>query len=430
MKALLGCLSLTILAPLSRAQVVQPPLTHGPFIGQATPTSVSIWGRCTREGGYTASVWPEGAHERSVLIEKAGTEHDLCVVWKFRELASETTYRYEIRGPDDIGVMGDDYRFTTPPADDAKAVVKIAFGSCANEDEGTRSVWKRMQSSGAQTIVLLGDTPYIDSTDLEVQRRRYREFDAVEEMSVLLRSTSWYGTWDDHDLGRDNTDGTLPGKEHSLQAFVEYHANPSYGDGKLGVYTKFRRGAVEVFLLDTRWFSGTEPSPFAADKTTLLGKTQWDWLKRELQASKAPLKILACGMIWNSAVRPNKSDYWGRYSYEYDALMKLIGEKKIHGIVLVGGDIHRSRAVLHKTAASAGYDIPELITSPMHASIIEAANQPVDGLLWDSGAPHSFLIVTVDSTKESPSLSALFTNAAGEKLFEITYDTKKLAPVK
>ena len=81
-------------------------------------------------------------------------------------------------------------------------------------------------------MVLLGDTPYIDTTELDKQRARYAAFASVEPMAQLLRSTPWYGIWDDHDFGANDIDGRLLGKERSRRAFIEYHANPSYGDGK------------------------------------------------------------------------------------------------------------------------------------------------------------------------------------------------------
>ena len=39
-------------------------------------------------------------------------------------------------------------------------------------------------------------------------------------------------------------------KDIIRQAFTEYRALREFGDGKHGVYTKFRRGPVEVFMID------------------------------------------------------------------------------------------------------------------------------------------------------------------------------------
>ena len=233
-----------------------------------------------------------------------------------------------------------------------------------------------------------------------------------------------YGIWDDHDFGRNDTDGNLEGKENSRDAFIEHYtplANETFGNGQEGVYTSFVLGNVEVFLLDTRYFAATEPSPFDADKPTLLGNDQWRWLVNGLEDSQADFKILCCGMIWNGAVRPGKQDHWATYPHEYDALMQFISEEKIDGIVLVGGDIHRSRCIVHNTAATAGYDITELITSPMHHRIIETANQPHDGLQFDAGAPHSFLLLETGTNDQGqPTLTARFLAAEQNDAGDIT----------
>jgi hypothetical protein len=85
-------------------------------------------------------------------------------------------------------------------------------------------------------LVLLGDTPYIDTTDLARQRKRYGEFFSQPGMAEWLSSTPLAAVWDDHDFGLNDTDGRLKGKERSLQAFREWHANASFGTGTEGVY--------------------------------------------------------------------------------------------------------------------------------------------------------------------------------------------------
>ena len=147
--------------------------------------------------------------------------------------------------------------------------------------------------------------------------------------------------------------------------------------------------------MDSRYFAATEASPFAPDRPSLLGKRQWQWLFAELKASTATFKLLACGMIFNGAVRPGKRDHWATYPHERQALFDFIGEQQISGVVLVGGDIHRTRVLHHRTADTAGYQIPELITSPIHDGVIETANAPHPDLIHDSGQPNTLLLVSV-----------------------------------
>ncbi len=404
----------------------QSRVLHGPFVGHTTPDSVALWARLSESGAYSVVLTDESGRTLRTAVQGAHPDRDLCVVWKIGDLEADHEYRYRIEASGGtLLTTGDGYRFRTPKPLDEPAAFSIAFGSCADEGPGTAGVWRRMGMVGAQAVVLLGDTPYIDSTDLAVQRRRYGEFAAADAMAGLLRSTPWYATWDDHDFGFNDVDGRLAGKADARRAFVEYHANPSYGDGTHGIYTSFRQGPIEVFLLDTRYFAATEPSPFAFHKPSLLGRTQWDWLRQGLSASDAPFKVLACGMVWNGALRPNKVDSWASYSHEREALFRFIGENRITGVVLVGGDIHRSRVIRHEVAELAGYDVTELITSPMHDRIIAAANAPHPGLVVDMGEPYSFLLLTADSGEAK--LSARFLNAPGTELYALALSSAELA---
>ena len=398
-------------------------MTHGPFVGHVTENSAKIWLRTSARKPLTLLAKSASGHQRQVTVSAAHA-NDGCVTFDFSKLKAATKYQYQLVQEGKQLLRGSDFHFTTSSR--TSDSVALAFGSCAREDAGSATVWRQMQRENPDAVVLLGDTPYIDSTRLAFQRRRYREFFAPAAFAKLVRNRSFYATWDDHDFGRNDTNGQLPGKERSRRAFAEFHANPSFGDGKRGIYTSFRRGPVEVFLLDTRYFAATEPSPFQPKRPSLLGAKQWRWLMKGLRESKATFKVLACGMIWNSAVRPGKQDHWGTYPYERQALMKFIGRAKVNGVVLVGGDIHRTRIVEHPTKASAGYAVPEFITSPVHSGVVETANKPHPGLVFDAGAPNSFLLLN-GTTKE---LTARFINGKGKTLYKRAYKVNQLKAAK
>lgn len=405
--------------------VYRPRVTHGPMVGHVSANDILIWARFSKSGEYQLTVRDAQGDSPPGVSAHAKQESDNCVRWKFEGLRPGTRYQYEIASDGQTLVDDEDCFFATAH-EEASTVVRLTFGSCAREDKGSSAVWRRMREIDPHAVVLLGDTPYIDSTELDVQRRRHREFAAVLDFRRLVRNRSLYATWDDHDFGRNDTNGILPGKENSRRAFSEYHANPSFGDGKQGIYTKFRRGGVEVFLLDTRFFAATEPSPFDKTKASLLGKTQWEWLQRGLKESTAPFKVLACGMIWNKAVRPGKQDHWGTYPHERDALFEFIGRENITGIVLIGGDIHRTRVLRHHSTEQAGYRIPELITSPVHDGVIANAKQPHPALIHDSGEPNSFLFLTVDNRSTPSTLTASFQNSAGREFYHLKLTDREL----
>ena len=415
---LLACCAASLNSP------VYAQLTHGPIVGHVTEKQASIWARATDAGQYTLRI--TGADASSTTQAEATTSNDYCLKWTIPNLKPATSYRYMILQGSQALARGDQYTFTTPPAN-GPTTVRLAFGSCADEKAGSAAVWRRIQSLDPQAVVLLGDTPYIDSVDLAVVRKRHAAFLAVPDLQKLVAGRSLYAIWDDHDFGRNDTDGNLPGKESkSRRGFVEYHANPSYGDGKEGIYTKFRRGDVEVFLLDTRFFAATEKSPAAPQKPSLLGKQQWNWLLAGLKNSPARFKILACGMVWNKAVRPGKKDQWGTYEHEREALFKFIGDESISGVVLISGDVHRTRVISHLSSKTAGYRIPELTTSPIHESIIANSNQPHPGLVFDSGTANSFLLLTSTGRGPQPKLAARFMTKDGTTFFQRSYSLREL----
>lgn len=262
----------------------------------------------------------------------------------------------------------------------------LAVGSCADESAGTQDLLRWVASEEPDAVALIGDTPYIDTPELAKQRLRYAQFLGQPGMAELFSHTPLYSVWDDHDFGQNDTDGRMKGKEQSLKAFKEWHANPSFGNGTEGVYHSFRVGPMEVFMLDTRWFSRTArcaPADAAdpvidgatpgdgASGWTLLGRDQWRWLESGLRASNAPIKLIVSGIVFNTSVRPLKTDYWGMYPEEYQRLLRLIDANPAGATTLVSGDVHASRLVRHTTPA--GALVWEVVSSPMHDRVMSSA---------------------------------------------------------
>jgi alkaline phosphatase D len=402
-------------------------LTHGPMIGHITSTTATVWARFSSPGEYELRVFSaDNAQIVPAVTAVAVHDNDLTLRWQVSQLRPATRYRYEISAAQQPRGPPGGYSFRTPHDDQDERVVRLAFGSCAWDVSHPRQrVWSDMASSQVDAVVLLGDTPYIDSTDLHVQRRRYREFWSIPELKDLIWRTSFYAVWDDHDFGPDNALGLIPGKANSRRAFVEYHANPSYGETNQGIYTRFRRGPVEVFLLDTRWFANTEASPVNPERKTLMGASQWEWLKRSLRESRAPVKVLACGMIWNEAVYPGKVDCWMAYPYEREGLFQHLRAADVGGVILVGGDIHRSRHFLHPTRERVGYDLHEFITSPLAEETAPYNDIPSPYLKFDAELRDSFLLLTVSSTQEATHIQGDFVSQ-GQVRHSVKIDRRDL----
>jgi len=404
-----------------------PAAILGPVLGHSDETSAMVWMRATDAGDFTLEVTPVAGGKAFLANQATSETDDLCLHWHVKGLQPDTQYRYRILHAEKVIAADPSQVLTTAPKAAAPAKVRLAISSCAKEDAGSRAVWNRMASEQVDAVVLIGDTPYIDSTELEKQTQRHREFAAVPEYQALLRSRPCWWTWDDHDFAGNDSSGLAVGKENTRLVFTRYRPQREYGDGEGGIYTSFRRGPVEVFVLDTRWFSMTEPSFASSHRPTLLGAKQWDWLQKGLLASTAPFKMLACGMIWDD--KENfESDDWGTYKHELTAIQKFIGENKISGVILMGGDIHASRVLRYKTEKVVGYDLVQFIASPIHSSTIPSLNVYNPDLVRSAVEPNVFLRVDADSTVTPAQFHATLINKDGETVFSYHLTEDDLKP--
>ncbi len=411
-----------IAAPASPPQVIgDAPMIVGPYVGNLGPRDATVFARfLLLEPVHLSLVDPSGRIKEEKTVTPTMDE-DKTIRWDLHSLEPETTYG--------VNVQTARVFFKTPAEPERPAKVTLAFGSCADDRPGLPNlVWPAIAKDNPDVLVLLGDTPYIDSTELAMQRRRYVEFFASKTLASLLRNTVVYATWDDHDFATNDTNGKVAGKENSRKAFLEHHGNPTAGEDGQGIYTHFRRGPVDVFLLDTRWFMDTEASYADPSKPTLLGGKQWAWLRRELQATTAPFKILASGIVWNDAVDAKKKDTWASYGYERAALFKFVAENKIEGLVLMSGDLHRSRVVVHPTEETGiPYPVREIVTSPLGGNAAKDAGVKTAAVAFDTAENYAWAELAADSYEKPPRLVATLKSANSGDLYQVELSAGLLA---
>lgn len=405
-------------------------ITSGPVVGRVTTDQIHLWCRVDAPDRKVEGVLLDGeGREVARATRVSSALSDFTVDLTFSAgVQGGKSYRYRIEVDGEIAAGSKDQRIETPPAGPGEA--RFVFGSCAsNRYVKEDGVWQAIANRKPQQLVFLGDTPYIDSTELERQRSAYRAFWKYPGLDRLARGTAIAATWDDHDYGLNDAVGEISNRHRSRRAFLEYHAMGPLGDGKGGgIYTRFRRGPVEVFLLDTRWYGKTGPSPLDPDQPTLLGVEQWEWLKEGLKNSTAPFKIISSGMIFNGSVRPGKTDHWMQYPYERNGLLQFIGEEEIPGVLIVTGDIHRCRHLSYPPAEGAGYPIDEWISSPLGNSVIEAANVAHPALVFDGGEKGVFLSIEAKDIEGDAELWSRLIKSDGVTVHEKRYLASELKP--
>lgn len=379
----------------------------GPIVGTVESTTAHILYRPgTAETQLQLSVLADG----QVVQRVAGvsnSENDFVARFSVKGLKAATTYSYRIEDTDGRALVTPDeaHSFTTANLVRKDNRVSVAFASCV--DIEPNGIWKEMAKLQVDTVCLMGDTPYIDSSNLRTVRDRHRRFLQMPDLAALGSHTPVIGTWDDHDFGRNNGNGRnmMKGKGDTRRGFVEYRAHSQFGNGTEGVYHKVDLGMMDVFLLDPRYFSQTEPSPVDKTQPTCFGADQWKWLLKNLRESKAPFKVLATGSIWQDKKNSETDDMF-TYWYERDALLDFIKAEKIGGVVLLGGDIHVARHLIHPQRV--GYDLHDFVISPGHKRVITSLDVYHPSLEWSLVEGWQFLKLTADGTTDDPILIAEF----------------------
>ncbi|MCH2400312.1 MAG: hypothetical protein MK364_14450, partial [Pirellulales bacterium] len=202
----------------------------GPLVGHVDTSSARVW---LRPGTQLQSVrgWECEVQSDGQVVGRAearlDADHDYTVVFDLAGLTADTAYRFRISPSTKAGRVRAVGEFRTPPDDDKPARVTLGVGSCAPSKPS--HVWTRIVQEDCQGFVFLGDTPYVDTTDLSVARQRHRTFLEQPEIARMIASRPCWGTWDDHDFGLNDGHGDFQGKHVGRLAFTEYRANASFG---------------------------------------------------------------------------------------------------------------------------------------------------------------------------------------------------------
>jgi len=258
-------------------------------------------------------------------------------------------------------------------------------------------------------FLFVSDNHYGNTPDLESLWWNYRHALEVPERAELLANVSTLAIWDDHDYVGNNTNRTSPGRESALRAFGDYWATPPTGlPAEPGVYFRASRGDVDLFMLDDR-YERDLPGTAGAQ---ILGDEQHAWLERELMASTATFRIIASGSIFSTT----GGESWGiDYPSSRARLFDFIRDRRIPGVVLLSGDIHRSHLRRIHRSGTGAYDLPEIVSSPLAntTSTCPASAEPDAEQVACIDAGTSFALLDVDTTLADPRILARILDGAG-----------------
>jgi len=404
----------------------------GPMNGYSALREVGIWIQLTNPGSVSLSYHDKSLGDRAPIWDTetimTTNEDDNIAHFVLEDLKPGTTYTYEVRVNGKV-VSFDypldfqtqtlwQYRTDPPP-------FSFIIGSCMyiNDPEYDRpgkpygnnyEILESIAQEDADMMMWLGDNIYLREVDFDSRSGvfyRNRHTRKTEELQPLLAGMHHYAVWDDHDYGPNDSDASYAGKEWTLEAFKKYWMNPNYNvAGEGGISGKFSWQDCDFFLLDNRWVRTDK-----RDDGHILGTDQMEWLRLALKKSRAPFKFICIGgqALSNAAVYENHA----QYKNERDALLQMIDEENIRGVVFLNGDRHSSEVSRLETDDNIG--MYELTCSPLTSGAHGHDDEPNTHRLNGSMiGERNYAVVEVSGPRTNRSCTVTYKNVKGETLYK------------
>ena len=359
-------------------------INSGPMVGYSTMQEVLLWVQTEERANVHFEYYEINNPKVKFSTDKIETEKKNGYVAKLiaDQVIPGKKYKYEVyvnnykieRNYAMEFQTQELWKWRTDPPD-----VKFIIGSCSyiNEPKFDRpgkpygsnfEIFNSINKKNPDFMLWLGDNTYLREPDWNSRTgfiKRYSHTRAFPELQPLLASTHHYATWDDHDYGPNNSDGSFWLKETASEIFKLFWGNPNYNvTGKGGITGFFQWSDLDFFLLDNRYHRTANNN--LTGNRQMLGKDQIDWLINALSFSQASFKFVAVGgqVISNGAVYENYATYPDERKY----LLDKIREAKIEGVIFLDGDRHHT--ILSKMQETKNvYPLYDLTCSSLTAGV-------------------------------------------------------------
>lgn len=353
---------------------------------------------------------------------------------------------YELILTDEKGILLDHRIFKTLKTEGA--LKKFALLSCSNDffQIQQKKQWADLLAQKPDLIISMGDNVYADSRagiplpsplspallwERYVETRNNLDIFKTEELIPFVT------TWDDHDFGAGNGDGSYPFKEEARSihmAFFPFLSNAdSLRDGP-GVSKSLRIGNQTFVLFDNRTFRTADAAPPICQKkneplcgnqtnkdqkdATHFGRIQEQWAEDLLKHTKGTVWLIS-GDQWFGAHHPFES-YEGNHPRSFKAFLEKIrsevSDNKL-SVIFASGDRHL--AEIQRVNPFPRYKTYEITTSAIHAKVYAdtlkkfPARYPIAG----AGGVVNYMIIQT-SPKGSELEIAVETRGEGRTLLQ------------
>lgn len=417
------------LPAISRASA-RPTFTHGVQSGDVDTSSGMIWTRTDRPARVSmeVSTTESFADVRRLASMDAIPSSDLSIKRLVADLPSDQDifYRFTAADLNDINAVSEPLvgRFRTAPS--ARRDIRFAWsGDTAGQgwgidDEGM-ATYATMAQHQPDFFIHSGDTIYADgpmqdeveladgtlwkNAVLPDEKRKVAETldefrgqwkynlldQHVRDMNAIVPT---FMQWDDHEVvnnwssSRDLMEDDRYDEKsvHVLQsratrAFHEMTPLRITPEEPGRVYRTINYGPMlDVFFLDLRSYRGPNTENLQTeltDASRILGAEQMTWLKRELSASRATWKVIACDMPiglvvggGQEAVANGDDGAAKGRELEIAELLRFIKTAKIDNTVWFTADVHYTAAHYYNPDKAQFQDFEpfwEFVSGPLHA---------------------------------------------------------------
>lgn len=413
-----------------------PVFTHGVQSGDVDAASGMIWARTDRPSRILVEVATRDsfADARRLAALDALPDSDFAVKKLLTDLAADQEVFYRLTPADlsDINSVGQPIvgRFRTAPTT-RRDLRFVWSGDTAGQGWGIdatgMATYATMAKHQPDFFIHSGDTIYADgpmkdevaledgtiwkNTVLIDEKRKVAETLAEyrghfkynlmdSHVQALNAVCPTFFQWDDHEVVNNWSPGKdLSGDDRyteksiallSARAARAFHEMTPirYTPAEPGrIYRKIAYGPLlDIFFLDLRSYRAANGDGMEAemvDSARLLGADQIAWLKRELEASAATWKVIACDMpigliVWDNFKERKgveaiaNGDHGAPKGRELEIadLLRFIRDKAVKNTVWLTADVHYTAAHHYSPDRAEAQDfLPfwEFVSGPLHA---------------------------------------------------------------
>jgi len=369
-----------------------PRFALGVASGQPRPNSVVLWTRVTG-ADLPARVpvrWELARDESFASVAARGEEVALAddahsVHAEPAGLEPGRVYWYRF---DALGQRSASGRTRTAPAADASVGLSFALASCQRWDHGHYAAWRHVASEPFDFVLFVGDYIYEYASPptalrrheggpartLEQYRARYAQYKSDPALQAAHAAMPWLLVWDDHEVENDyaNLQGQALQSDFREQRAAAYRAywehmpfpksaRPRGPD--MRIYSRYDWGALAcIHAIDDRQYRDVQVCPkpdrggsnvvrladcpaLLDEKRTLLGSAQERWLADSWDPARR-WNLLAQQTLMASSSRTDRAqatywtDGWDGYAPARRRLLQTVAERRVPGVVVLGGDVH------------------------------------------------------------------------------------------